>query len=89
MVCTLLGSYIATMGRRGRQEAGGAGAEVIHQLVDPRTIAEEKLRLAAFRQEQEAFAAPTAARGSSSFSVHPNGAPTTLATNRSLASLLE
>jgi len=78
-------------GVEGRPEAGGAG-DRSHASTDgpPELSAEEKLRLAAFRQEQEAFAAPTAAHGSSSFSGAPAAGPPndTLQQIGSLASLL-
>jgi type IV secretory pathway VirB10-like protein len=63
-------------GEEGRLEAGGGG-ERNHSSTGGSTelSAEEKLRLAAFRQEQEAFAAPTAAHGSGSFSGSPSAAP--------------
>jgi len=49
----------------------------------PEVSAEEKLRLAAFRQEQEAFAAPTAIRGGGSLP----GSPTPSALNDALQQL--
>jgi type IV secretory pathway VirB10-like protein len=79
-------------GVEGRPEAGGAGDRSHTSTDGPSELsAEEKLRLAAFRQEQEAFAAPTAAHGSSSFSGTPPAAPPndTLQQIGSLASLLE
>jgi type IV secretory pathway VirB10-like protein len=79
-------------GVEGRPEAGGAGDRSHTSTEGPSELsAEEKLRLAAFRQEQEAFAAPTAAHGSSSFSGTPAAAPPndTLQQIGSLASLLE
>ena len=79
-------------GVEGRPEAGGAGDRSHTSTDGPSELsAEEKLRLAAFRQEQEAFAAPTAAHGSSSFSGTPAAAPPndTLQQIGSLASLLE
>ena len=78
-------------GEEGRPEAGGAGDRNHSSTGGPSELsAEEKLRLAAFRQEQEAFAAPTAAHGSSSFSGAPAAAPPndTLQQIGSLASLL-
>ena len=78
-------------GEEGRPEAGGAGDRDHSSTGGPSELsAEEKLRLAAFRQEQEAFAAPTAAHGSSSFSGAPAAAPPndTLQQIGSLASLL-
>jgi len=58
--------------KEGRSEARGGGDET-HSATGapPEPSAEEKLRLAAFRQEQEALAAPTVAHGSST-----SGAPT-------------
>jgi type IV secretion system protein VirB10 len=79
-------------GVEGRPEAGGAGDRSHTSTDGPSELsAEEKLRLAAFRQEQEAFAAPTAAHGSSSFSGTPAAAlpNDTLQQIGSLASLLE
>jgi type IV secretion system protein TrbI len=78
-------------GEEGRPEAGGVGDGSHSSTGGPSELsAEEKLRLAAFRQEQEAFAAPTAAHGSSSFSGAPVLAPPndTLQQIGSLASLL-
>jgi type IV secretory pathway VirB10-like protein len=78
-------------GEEGRPEAGGGGDRSHSSTGGSSELsAEEKLRLAAFRQEQEAFAAPTAARGSSSFSGTPAAAPPsdTLQQIGSLASLL-
>jgi len=78
-------------GEEGRLEASGGG-ERNHSSTggSSELSAEEKLRLAAFRQEQEAFAAPTAAHGSSSFSGAPAAAPAndTLQQIGSLASIL-
>ncbi len=79
-------------GVEDRPEAGGAGDRSHTSTGGPSELsAEEKLRLAAFRQEQEAFAAPTAAHGSSSFSGTPAAAlpNDTLQQIGSLASLLE
>jgi type IV secretory pathway VirB10-like protein len=54
-------------GKEGRSEARGAGDGGHSSTGGPAELsAEEKLRLAAFRQEQEAFAAPTVVRGGSS-----------------------
>jgi len=78
-------------GEESQPGAGGAGDRDHPSTGGPsEPSAEEKLRLAAFRQEQEAFAAPTAARGSSSFSGAPAAAPAndTLQQIGSLASLL-
>jgi type IV secretion system protein VirB10 len=78
-------------GEEGRPEAGGVGDRSHSSTGGSSELsAEEKLRLAAFRQEQEAFAAPTAAHGSSSFSGAPTAAPAndTLQQIGSLASLL-
>ena len=89
--CNLLGSCIATMGRRVGSEAGGAGDGSRSSTGGPSELsAEEKLRLAAFRQEQEAFAAPTAVRGGSSLPGSPATAPLNDALQQfgSLASLL-
>jgi type IV secretion system protein VirB10 len=78
-------------GEEGRLEASGGG-ERNHSSTggSSELSAEEKLRLAAFRQEQEAFAAPTAAHGSSSFSGAPASGPAndTLQQIGSLASIL-
>jgi type IV secretory pathway VirB10-like protein len=78
-------------GEEGRLVASGGG-EKNHSSTggSSELSAEEKLRLAAFRQEQEAFAAPTAAHGSSSFSGPAGAAPPndTLQQIGSLASLL-
>jgi type IV secretion system protein VirB10 len=65
----------------GNRSATGGASEL---------SAEEKLRVAAFRQEQEAFAAPTAVRGSSSVPGSPATAPVNdpLQQLGSLASLL-
>ena len=61
---------------KGGPEAGGAGDGSHSSNSGPSDLsAEEKLRLAAFRQEQEAFAAPTAVRGGSSLSGSPAAAP--------------
>src|SRR5258707_10924521 len=77
-------------GKEGRPEAGaGDGSHSsTGGLSEP--SAEEKLRLAAFRQEQEAFAAPTAVRGVSSLSSSPATATSNDALQQigSLASLL-
>jgi type IV secretory pathway VirB10-like protein len=63
-------------GEEGRLEASGGGERNQSSAGGSSELsAEEKLRLAAFRQEQEAFAAPTAAHGSSSFSGLPSAAP--------------
>jgi type IV secretory pathway VirB10-like protein len=68
-------------GEDSRPGVGGAGDRDHSSTGGPSELsAEEKLRLAAFRQEQEAFAAPTAAHGSSSFS----GAPATSQANDTL-----
>jgi type IV secretion system protein TrbI len=78
-------------GEEGRPEANGGGDRSHTSTNGPSELsAEEKLRLAAFRQEQEAFAAPTAARGSSSFSGAPTAPPPndTLQQIGTLASLL-
>ena len=77
-------------GEEGRLEASGGGDRSHSSTGGSSELsAEEKLRLAAFRQEQEAFAAPTAARGSSSFSGPPAAAPNdTLQQIGSLASIL-
>jgi type IV secretory pathway VirB10-like protein len=72
-------------------EAGGVGDGSHSSTGGPRELsAEEKLRLAAFRQEQEAFAAPTAVRGGSSLSSSPATAQPNEALQQigSLASLL-
>jgi type IV secretion system protein VirB10 len=54
-------------GKEGRSEARGAGDGGHSSTGGPSELsAEEKMRLAAFRQEQEAFAAPTVVRGGSS-----------------------
>jgi type IV secretion system protein VirB10 len=54
-------------GKEGRSEARGAGDGSHSSTGGPSELsAEEKMRLAAFRQEQEAFAAPTVVRGGSS-----------------------
>ena len=59
-------------GKEGRPEAGAAGGESHPSTGGPSELsAEEKLRLAAFRQEQEALAAPTAIRGGSSLPGSP------------------
>ena len=59
-------------GKEGRPEIGGAGDGSHSSTGGPSELsAEEKLRLAAFRQEQEAFAAPTAVHGGSSLSPSP------------------
>jgi type IV secretion system protein VirB10 len=61
---------------QGRSEGGGAGDGSHSSTGGPSELsAEEKLRLAAFRQEQEAFAAPTAVHGSSSLSGSPASPP--------------
>jgi type IV secretory pathway VirB10-like protein len=78
-------------GREGRLETRGAGDGSRPSTGGPTELsAEEKMRLAAFRQEQEAFAAPTSAHGSSSFSGTPAAAPAnnTLQQIGSLASIL-
>jgi type IV secretory pathway VirB10-like protein len=77
-------------GEESRPDAGGAGDSDHSPTGASELSAEEKLRLAAFRQEQEAFAAPTAAHGSSSFSGAPAAAPAndTLQQIGSLASFL-
>jgi type IV secretory pathway VirB10-like protein len=78
-------------GEEGRPEADGADGRNHSSTAGPSELsAEEKLRLAAFRQEQEALAAPTAAHGSSSFSGAPAAAPPndTLQQIGSLATLL-
>jgi len=78
-------------GKEGRPEAGGAGEGSHSSTGGPSELsAEEKLRLAAFRQEQEAFAAPTAVRGVSSLSNSPATASSNDALQQigSLASLL-
>jgi len=78
-------------GKEGRPEAGGAGEGSHSSTSGPSELsAEEKLRLAAFRQEQEAFAAPTAVRGVSSLSNSPATASSNDALQQigSLASLL-
>jgi len=75
-------------GKEVRPEAGGIGDG---STGGPKELsAEEKLRLAAFRQEQEAFAAPTAVRGGSSLSGSSATAQSTEALQQigSLASLL-
>jgi type IV secretion system protein TrbI len=75
-------------GKEGRPEAGGTGDG---STGGPKELsAEEKLRLAAFRQEQEAFAAPTATRGGSSLSGSSATVQSTEALQQigSLASLL-
>jgi type IV secretory pathway VirB10-like protein len=78
-------------GKEGRLEAGGADDGSHSSTGGPRELsAEEKLRLAAFRQEQEAFAAPTALRGGSSLPSSPATAQPNEALQQigSLASLL-
>jgi type IV secretory pathway VirB10-like protein len=78
-------------GEESRPGAGGTGDRDHSSTGGPSELsAEEKLRLAAFRQEQEAYAAPTAAHGSSSFSGAPATSPAndTLQQIRSLASIL-
>ena len=63
-------------GKEGQTEAGEARSSNRSSPAGPsEPSAEEKLRLAAFRQEQEAFAAPTAVRGGSSLSGSPTTAP--------------
>jgi type IV secretory pathway VirB10-like protein len=63
-------------GKEGRPEAGDAGEGSHSSTGGPSELsAEEKLRLVAFRQEQEAFAAPTVIRGGSSFAGSPATAP--------------
>jgi type IV secretion system protein VirB10 len=78
-------------GKESRPEAGGASDGSHSSTGGPsEPSAEEKLRLAAFRQEQEAFAAPTAVRGVSSLSNSPATASSNDALQQigSLASLL-
>ncbi len=78
-------------GKEGRPEAGGAGEGSHSSTGGPSELsAEEKLRLAAFRQEQEALAAPTAVHGVSSLSNSPATASSNDALQQigSLASLL-
>jgi type IV secretory pathway VirB10-like protein len=59
-------------GQEGRLEARGAGDGSRPSTAGPTELsAEEKMRLAAFRQEQEALAAPTAVRGGSSLPSSP------------------
>jgi type IV secretory pathway VirB10-like protein len=75
----------------GTSEARGPGDGSRSSNSGPSELsAEEKLRLAAFRQEQEAFAAPTTIRGGSSSSGSPVTAPPNEALQQigSLASLL-
>jgi type IV secretory pathway VirB10-like protein len=62
--------------KEGRSEGRGTG-DGSHSSTggSSELSAEEKLRLAAFRQEQEAFAAPTAVHGSSSLSVSQASPP--------------
>ena len=63
-------------GKTGRPEGSEAGDGGHSSSTGPsEPSAEEKLRLAAFRQEQEAYAAPTVIRGSSSSSISPAAAP--------------
>jgi len=78
-------------GQEGRLEARGAGDGSRSSAGGPTELsAEEKMRLAAFRQEQEALAAPTAVRGGSSLPGSPATAPVNDALQQfgSLASLL-
>jgi type IV secretory pathway VirB10-like protein len=78
-------------GQEGRLEARGAGDGSRSSTGGPTELsAEEKMRLAAFRQEQEALAAPTAVRGGSSLPGSPAPAPVNDALQQfgSLASLL-
>jgi type IV secretory pathway VirB10-like protein len=78
-------------GKEGRPEAGGASDGSHSATGGPsEPSAEEKLRLVAFRQEQEALAAPTAVRGVSSSSNSPTTASSNDALQQigSLASLL-
>ena len=78
-------------GQEGRLEARGAGDGSRSSTGGPTELsAEEKMRLAAFRQEQEALAAPTAVRGGSSLPGSPATAPVNDALQQlgSLASLL-
>jgi len=59
-------------GKEGRADAGGAGEDGHSSTGGPSELsAEEKLRLAAFRQEQDALAAPTAVRGGGSLAGSP------------------
>src|SRR5258708_6662183 len=59
-------------GKEGRAEAGGADEDGHSSTGGPSELsAEEKLRLAAFRQEQDALAAPTAVRGGGSLAGSP------------------
>ena len=63
-------------GKEGRPEASEARDSIRSSSGGPpEPSAEEKLRLAAFRQEQEAFAAPTAIRGGSSLPGSPTAVP--------------
>jgi len=59
-------------GKEGRAEAGGADGDGHSSTGGSSELsAEEKLRLAAFRQEQDALAAPTAVRGGGSLAGSP------------------
>jgi len=59
-------------GKEGRAEAGGADEDGHSSTGGSSELsAEEKLRLAAFRQEQDALAAPTAVRGGGSLARSP------------------
>ncbi len=59
-------------GKEGRAEARGADEDGHSSTGGPSELsAEEKLRLAAFRQEQDALAAPTAVRGGGSLAGSP------------------
>ena len=78
-------------GEEGRSDVRGAGDGGRSSTGGPSELsAEEKMRLAAFRQEQEALAAPTAVRGGSSLPGSPGTAPVNDALQQlgSLASLL-
>jgi type IV secretion system protein VirB10 len=78
-------------GKEGRSEARGAGDGGHSSTGGPSELsAEEKMRLAAFRQEQEAFAAPTVVRGGSSLPGSSGTGPLNDALQQfgSLASLL-
>jgi len=73
----------------GAQEAGGAGTEVIHQLVDLGTIAEEKLRLRHSGRNRKHLPPPLLRAEAVHSRVHRNGAAQrTLQQIGSLASLL-
>lgn len=64
-------------GKEGRREPHETGDSSHSSASAPSELsAEEKLRLAAFRQEQEAFAAPTAIRDGSSLTGSPGITPT-------------